>query len=129
MKHLHRDNLLAASRSRGFTLIELLVAMLLALFLIGGLLTLEQSTRKAFGNQNQLVQLQDDERLAMTLMAEVVEASGYFPNPVLYTQLGEFPTAATPSYAVYATPGQSVFGESAVTAQGDLITVRYVTAP
>jgi len=129
MKPLSPRYLLPAQRSQGFTMIELLVAMLLALFLIGGLLTMEQSTRKAFGNQNQLVQLQDDERLAMTLMAEVIEASGYFPNPVLYTQSGEFPTASSPAYAVYATPGQSIFGESAVSAQGDLVTVRYVTAP
>jgi type IV pilus assembly protein PilW len=116
----------ATSRSRagGFTLIELLVAMLLALFLIGGLLTLEQSTRKTFGNQNQLVQLQDDERLAMTLMAEVIESSGYFPNPVLYTQVGSFPAIAP-----FTNAGQSVFGVSAASAQGDTITVRYVTQP
>jgi type IV pilus assembly protein PilW len=129
MKRLNHHRSSAAVHARGFTLIELLVAMLLALFLVGGLLTLEQSTRKAFGNQNQLVQLQDDERLAMTLLAEVTEASGYFPNPVLYTQSGEFPSTTTPAYAVYASAGQSVFGESAVSAQGDLLTVRYVTAP
>lgn len=122
MKHLSPHRSSRAVRSGGFTLIELLVAMLLALFLIGGLLTLEQSTRKTFGNQNQLVQLQDDERLAMTLMAEVVESGGYFPNPVLYTQVGSFP-ALSP----FTNAGQSIFGVSAASAQGDTISVRYVT--
>lgn len=113
-----------ARRERGFTLIELLVAMLLALFLIAGLLTLESSTRKTFGNQNQLVQLQDDERLAMTLMAEVIESGGYFPNPVANTQLGSFPIEGS-----FTTQGQAVFGVSAASAQGDTVAVRYVTQP
>src|SRR5580698_3281447 len=108
MKKPAPQNAYRAARSGGFTLIELLVAMLLALFLIGGLLTLEQSTRKAFGNQNQLVQLQDDERLAMTLMAEVIEASGYFPNPVANTLVGSFPSTAP-----FTAAGQSVYGVSA----------------
>jgi type IV pilus assembly protein PilW len=131
MNHFSRKVTRGQCRSGGFTLIELLVAMLLALFLVGGLLTMEQSTRKAFGNQNQLVQLQDDERLAMTLLDEVIESSGYFPNPVLYTLLGEFPTASSPAYAVFATAGQSIYGESTpiTNVQGDLITVRYVTQP
>lgn len=123
MIELNHSRSVRARRSGGFTLIELLVAMLLALFLIGGLLTLEQSTRKSFGNQNQLVQLQDDERLAMTLMAEVIEASGYFPNPVANTLVGSFPATAP-----FTAAGQSVYGVSAASAQGDTVTARYVTA-
>ncbi len=53
----------------GFTLVELMVATTIAVFLLGGLFATVQSTRRAYGNQNLLSQLQDNERLAMSLMA------------------------------------------------------------
>jgi type IV pilus assembly protein PilW len=44
---------------QGFTLVELSIAVLIGLFLLGGLLTLLQDMRRTFGAQNQLGQLQD----------------------------------------------------------------------
>jgi type IV pilus assembly protein PilW len=67
-----------------------------------------------------LAQLQDDERLVMTFMAEVVESAGYFPNPVSNVSTSVFPVAG-----VFLTPGQSVFGTSGATATGDSVTIRY----
>ena len=110
------------SPQAGFTLVELMVAMLLALFLIGGLLTIESSTRKTFGNQSQLSQLQDDERLAMTLIAEVVESGGYFPNPT-FTTLNN----ALPATGVYVNAGQAVYGTHTSATTPDTLYVRYVT--
>jgi type IV pilus assembly protein PilW len=110
-------------RQRGFTLIELMIATTVALFLIGGLLMMVQSTRDAFGNQNLLAQLQDDERLVMTFMAEVVESAGYFPNPVNNAY-----TTVFPAVSVFLTPGQSVYGKSNASAFGDTVTIRYAAA-
>ena len=110
-------------RLRGFTLIELMIAITVALFLVGGLLVMLQSTRNAFGNQNQLAQLQDNERLVMTFMAEVVESAGYFPDPVNNVYTTVFPT--TP---VFATLGQAVYGTYSATAPGDSVTIRYAAA-
>jgi type IV pilus assembly protein PilW len=121
---MNRNALIARhSRQQGFTLVELLVAMLLALFLIGGLLTIESSTRKTFGNQSQLSQLQDDERLAMTLIAEVVESGGYFPNPTTTTL-----NNALPATGVFANAGQAVYGTHTSATVPDTLYVRYVTA-
>jgi type IV pilus assembly protein PilW len=78
---------------RGFSLIELSIAVLIALFLLGGLVTLVQGFRRANGTQTALSQLQDNERIAMTLITNVVQKAGYFPNPVLQ-QLTNF-TAET----------------------------------
>ena len=66
---------------RGFTLIEILIALLIGLFLLGALLTIVQANRTVFGNQNKLAQLQDGERMAMTMMADVIQSAGYFPDP------------------------------------------------
>jgi len=108
---------------RGLSLVELLVATFLGIFLLGGLLTLEQGTKRSFGNQNLLTQLQDGERLAMTLMAEVVESAGYFPNPALNTLNGSLPVSAP-----FVNLGQSVYGVSNATAGGDSLTIRFLTA-
>jgi type IV pilus assembly protein PilW len=113
------------SRQQGFTLVELSVAVLIGLFLLGGLLTLVQDMRRTFGNQNQLGQLQDNERLAMTLITDVVQAGGYFPNPTLDTIL-----TALPSNPLYPTlqAGQAITGTHNAAAPGDTLTVQYETA-
>jgi type IV pilus assembly protein PilW len=70
---------------RGFSLIELSIAMLIALFLLGGLVTLVMGTRRSSSTQSALAQLQDNQRIAMTLITNVVQKAGYFPNPMTQT--------------------------------------------
>jgi type IV pilus assembly protein PilW len=106
----------------GFTLLEILVALTIGVFLTGALLTIVQSNRRVFGEQNQLSQLQDNERMAMTMMADVVQSAGYFPNYPIPTYSAAALTATAPFAA-----GQSIYGQSAVTAYGDTIQVRYMT--
>src|SRR5271165_1160401 len=107
---------------RGFTLIEILIAMLIGLFLLGALLTIVQTNRTVFGNQNKLAQLQDGERMALTMMSDVIQSAGYFPDPTNYT-LGGTLTAIAP----FAT-GQSVSGIYSANPPGDQISIRYMTA-
>src|SRR5262249_3850774 len=106
---------------RGRTLLEVMIAMTIALFLLGGVITMLGGTRAAAGTQRQLAQLQDNERLAMTLLTDVIQAAGYFPNPVANTAAGTLPADAT-----FASPGQGLAGTS-VAAGPDTISVRYAT--
>jgi type IV pilus assembly protein PilW len=101
------------------TLIELLVALSVAVFLLAALMTIVQNTRRAFGTQTQMSQLQDNERLAMTLMGDVIQEAGYYPNPTLYTAAGALPVTGS-----FATAGQAVFGTTA-----DTVSARFMTAP
>jgi type IV pilus assembly protein PilW len=105
---------------RGFTLVELMVATTIAVFLLGGLFASLQSTRTAFRNQSALSQLQDNERLAMTLMADVIESAGYYPKPLITD-----PLLVMPAVGVFAAAGQPVFGTYNAATPGDTISIRY----
>ncbi|MGA2397751.1 MAG: PilW family protein [Steroidobacteraceae bacterium] len=113
-----------ARSARGFTFVEIMIAMALGLFLIGGLLTLVQAMRRTSTNQSGLSQLQDNERMAMQLITDVVQSTGYFTNPVLNTAAGQFP-AATYGPAVFTFAGQGIVGNVGAP---DIITSRYQTA-
>ena len=63
---------------RGFTLIEIMVALLIGLFLLGALLIIVQTNKRVFVNQNQLAQLQDGERMALTVISDVHPVGGLF---------------------------------------------------
>jgi type IV pilus assembly protein PilW len=105
---------------RGFTLIEILVALTIGLFLTGALLTIVQSNRRVYGEQNQLAQMQDNQRMALTLMADVIQSAGYFPNPQINTL-----TTALPAAGAFGV-GQSLTGASAGP-PGDTIQARFRT--
>ena len=105
----------------GFTLVELLVALLIGLFLIGGLLTIVQDNKRSFSTQNQLAQLQDGERLAMTMATDVDPGNGLFPRSD-----GQYPGLAAAAAGALA-QGQTITGTYSAAAPGDSITVRYVT--
>jgi len=125
MKYPAPNAHIASSRLRGFTLIELMIAITVAVFLIGGLLMMVQSTRNTFAAQGQLAQLQDNERLVLTFMTEVIEAAGYFPNPGANTS-----TAVMPIAAPFAAAGQAVFGNfNANPLVPDDVTIRYGAGP
>jgi len=120
-----RSPLPSRPRQRGMTLIELVVAMAIAVFLLGGLLTIVGNTRRVFAAQNSMAQFQDNQRLAMTLVGDVIQQAGYFPDPTTNVSTAVLPVIA----GTFPTAGQSITGTYAAAAPGDTITVRFATAP
>jgi type IV pilus assembly protein PilW len=117
-----RTRQIFAAQQRGFSLLELVVAMSIAVFLLAGLFTILQGTRHTSSDQTALAQLQDNERIAMSVMTDIVQAAGYFPGApanILTTEL-----AANGSFA---TAGQSVAGTDNG-AQGVNLLIRFETA-
>jgi type IV pilus assembly protein PilW len=117
--------LLSPARQRGFTIVELMVTLAIALFLLGGLVTIVQNVRASYSQQQALVQLQDQQRFAITLLTDVIQAGGYYDNPVNDTVVSALPAVA-PSFG----SGQAFFGTQggAAPAAGDTISVRFRTA-
>jgi type IV pilus assembly protein PilW len=86
----------------GFTLVELMVTVGIALFLLGGLVTIVENVRTANMNQTRLAQLQDEQRFAMTVIADAIQAGGYFADPTVgATNFG--PSAAQAPAAPFQT--------------------------
>jgi type IV pilus assembly protein PilW len=114
---------------RGFTLVELMIAILIGVFLAGGLVTLVQAMKRAFLAQSGLSQLQDNERMAMTLISDVIKSTGYYPNPILNTAASSFPAVNYGANANFTFAGQALVGIGAygAAAPGDAITSRYQT--
>lgn len=109
------------SAQRGYSLVEVSVAMVIALFLLGGFLTVLQGTRKTSTSQTLLAQLQDNERISMTMISAVVESAGYYPNAETLKIDTELPATA-----LFTKIGQVVTGgHNAVAALGDTVTVRF----
>jgi type IV pilus assembly protein PilW len=106
----------------GFTILELMIALTIGIFLLGALLIIVQTNKRVFGNQNKLAQLQDSERMAVTMMTDVIQSAGYFPDPTVNTQ-----SSALTAVGLFAS-GQSISGTHAAGAPGDQIAVRYMTA-
>jgi type IV pilus assembly protein PilW len=119
--NMERHTVRVRGGQRGFTLIEILIALLIGVFLLAALLTIVQANRRVYGDQSQLAQLQDSERMAMTLMTDVIQMAGYYPNP---TQNTVDSLTAAGAFAL----GQPMTGQFSSTAPGDQISVRYVTA-
>ncbi|MEP6886243.1 MAG: prepilin-type N-terminal cleavage/methylation domain-containing protein, partial [Gammaproteobacteria bacterium] len=110
--------------TRGFTLVELMIAILIGLFLTAGLLTLVQAMKRTTTSQSGLSQLQDNQRLAMSLIANAVQSSGYFPSPLVNTAATIFPlTTVAPIFAA----GQSMTGGHTSATVPDTIVMRYST--
>lgn len=118
-RHIHRR----PTRQRGFSMVELMIALLIGLFLLGGLSTLLQDNRRTSVAQAQLARLQDDERNALSLMTAQIQQAGYFPDPTVNTAV----TALTAQALIPA--GVPFFGQTGGQgAAGDIFDLRYTTA-
>jgi len=110
--------------ARGFTLVELMVTVAIALFLVGGLLVTLQNVRGAYNNEQALSQLQDQQRFALTVLTDVIQAGGYFPDA---TVAGWQPTTSLPATGNYAA-GQAFWGTHPGGTAADTVNIRYRTA-
>lgn len=109
----------------GFSLVELMIAVTIGLFITAALGAVFINSKSAFNSQDQLAQLQDGERLAMTLLTSTVQLAGYYPTPNQTTKLAQLPLGtAVPGSAATFSASAGVVGASNG-ATGDLLATRY----
>lgn len=120
--------------ARGFSLVEMMVAMAIGLFLVVALVVVYVNVQRSYANEDQLVQLQDGQRLALSMLNATVSVAGYFVNPASDTRVGVFGATNFTKYdgtvVTYAST-QFITGSGNGTGSGatsDTLTVRYQTA-
>lgn len=111
-------------RARGFGLVETMVAVAVGLFLSLVVAVAFGSTRVTFLSQGQLAQLQDQERLVLSMLTTTTENAGYYPDPVNRTAAEALPADNT--YGPLAA-GRGIWSESNPAGFERLLT-RYVSA-
>lgn len=93
---LHEDQ-------QGFTLIEMLIAVALALIILSGVYEVFTSQQKAYSTQDQVVEMQQNARVAMDMMTREIRLAGYIAE--------QWTTDATPTGDVsvggYTTDGSA----------------------
>jgi len=124
---------LTTSRTRlaggqaGSSLIEILIAMVIGLFLMAGVVAVFVNLKNAFTSQDQLAQLQDNERLALTVLTTTVQSAGYYSDPVNSTALASLPASTNAVYGSLAA-GQPIAGTSGASGANDVLTTQFATA-
>lgn len=106
---------------RGHSLLELMIALAIALVMMLGLTAVLVQMKGAFVAQDHLAQLQDNERLALTVLTGSVHSAGYYPDPTSTSAAQALP-ADSGLYGAFA-PGQGLVGED------HALTVRYRVPP
>jgi type IV pilus assembly protein PilW len=114
------------TRQAGFGLIELMIAMGISLFMLLGFSVVFLNMRQAFGSQNQLAQLQDNERFILMALTTTIENTGFFPDPVNSTAETALPAASAGYTSLSA--GQGLAGADGAAGTSDKVTARYVSA-
>jgi type IV pilus assembly protein PilW len=112
-----------AGGESGYSLIEVTVAMAIAAFLLAGLFTIFQGTRHASTEQTGFSELQDEQRLAVTMITDIVQSAGFFTNATTSSAQAGLPNDG----GNFATDGQALYGTTAATTGPDTMTVRFQT--
>ena len=119
----------------GFTLPELMIALLIGMLITGALITHYEGMRRTFSAQDGMAQLQDSQRLILTMTTTTLHLAGYYVNPGLVTRTGALPAGATVLWTSLGgsstlDAGQGIVGAGNGTGTGaasDAVAVRYQT--
>lgn len=118
-----------STNQRGMSLISLMVALTIGTFVLAGLFDIWYETRQTFGAQTQLAQLQDNERMALTIIANTVQTAGYYP---VYENYGTSPPSPLLTTSdVFTASGsfgsqQTIFGTTASSNGSDTLEIRFM---
>ena len=116
----HQRTIAQRTAAQGYTLVEVMVAITISVFLLMGLFSILQQTRQASTATSGLAQLQDDERVAMTILTDTIQQAGYVPEA--NGSGASLFAVDTPTFP-YA--GQ-IFSAGSGPVAGDRLTLRYV---
>jgi type IV pilus assembly protein PilW len=115
-----------ATRQSGFTIVEMMVAVTISLVVILGFTLTFVSMKNSFLSQDKSSQLQDNERLAMSILTASGQQAGYFPSPATLDSTQIIATTSTTYGAMAA--GQAVTGTTASGTTPESVSMAFATS-
>ena len=127
MKIYSRMFTLQSSRrmQQGMSLVELMVAVTIALFMMLSFIAVFINMKTTFITQDAMSQLQDRERLVMTVLTSTTQQTGYFPYPETSNRADNFIVRNDTTPKMIA--GQVLSGISNALPASDVLAFRYLT--
>ena len=127
----------------GFTIVEMMVALSISMVILLGFAVSFVNMKSTFNSQNSLLQLQDNERLAMTVLNTSIGEAGYFPNgsnlnaspavPIQYVARGAVIVGTSTTNGGAMLPGRFLYGTKADTtstpAKPETLSTAYASMP
>lgn len=114
------------TRQAGFTLVEMMVAVTIGLLVLLGMTASFVNLKIAFRSQDKLAQLQDNERLAMSVLTTAVNEAGYYPDPKSASSIVASSPSAAPGAAMPTALG--IEGTALSANFSESLSVAYVAA-
>lgn len=112
-------------RQAGISLVELMVSMTVSLILLLALYLIFMTTKLSQQSESGLAQMQDDQRMAMTLISQMIQSAGYYSNRMNSGRESLFPAIAASSQQLPFSAGQFISGTAGNTNTPDVIGVRF----
>jgi type IV pilus assembly protein PilW len=126
----------------GFTIVEMMVAMAISLVVVIGFAATFVNMKRTFNSQNDLSDLQDNERLASLILTSSFDEAGYFPTGANPAAVPKVPPQVVDRSAIVSSSdpkggtlaaGSYIFGvtgdAAASPAVPESISTAYISAP
>jgi type IV pilus assembly protein PilW len=117
------------ARQAGFTLVEMLVAITIGLIVLLGMTASFVNLKTTFRSQDQLGQLQDNERLALSMLTTSINEAGYYPDPKNPSPIVEAIATATPGGTMPARTGIFGTADGGTATTTESLSTAYASVP
>ena len=111
----------------GFNLIGLIVSIVIGLFITLGLSQMLVNIRNTASTQNQLSQFKDNEHQSITMLTNIVQLAGYYPNSNGAIAQALLPATRTPDGAIF-TAGTGISGTTGHNNDSDTINLAFTSS-
>ncbi|WP_293761988.1 PilW family protein [uncultured Aquitalea sp.] len=113
------------ARQAGISMVELMVSLTISLILLLALYSIFMTTRLSQQSENGLAQMQEDQRMAMTIISQMIQSAGYYSNRMSSGRDSLFPVIASSSQQLPFSVGQFISGRAGDANTPDVIGVRF----
>lgn len=117
------------ARQAGISMVELMVSLTISLILLLALYSIFMTTRLSQQSENGLAQMQEDQRMAMTIISQMIQSAGYYPDRITSSRDSLFQAIASGPQQPPFLVSQFISGRDSTSNNPAVIGVRFKIGP